>query len=335
MAEPDAPDDGALAEAHGRHRRWSGWASAALGAAYGLFARLVFGVDRFDGLFGVMTTTFLFVVPVVVGFVTVYTLPGGTPRWRTAATLPWGAAMLTVAAAGLLAWEGLICIVVWLPAFLALTSVGGLMAAGVRRMRETRSPFVLASAVLLPLVLAPLENTVPAPARLHTLEDRIVIDAPAAVVWAQIREVAPISPAELGPSFAYRIGFPRPVEAQLVGTGVGSVRYATFDGGVTFTERVTEWDENRALAFTIDASAVPSTTFDEHVAVGGHYFDVLDGRYTIRPLDPGRTELSLVSTHRLSTRFNAYTRFWTDLFMRDIQQTILGVIRARSERAAG
>lgn len=330
---PHASSDDEPNDPRRRHRAWSSIAAVALGVAYGLFARLVFGHDTFREYLGVMTWTFLFAVPVVIGFATVYTLPGEAPRWRAAIVVPWLPSLLIVAGALALAWEGLICAVVWLPAFLVLASVGGLIAMAVRQASGQPRSFVLASVALVPFILAPAEQMLPEPSRTHTLTDRIVIEADAATVWEQIREVAPISDAELGPSLAYRIGFPRPIEARLVGTGVGSVRQATFEGGVTFVERVTEWAPGRALAFTIDASAVPSTTFDQHVAVGGRYFDVLDGRYLIRPLGPDRVELSLVSTHRLSTRFNGYTRLWSDRFMRDIQQTILGVVRARSERA--
>ena len=331
MDDPDLVD---TAEAQHRHRSRGAWIGVAVGVAYGLFARLAFGLDALGNVFGVMTLTFLFVVPVAVGFITVYLRPGRPPGVGESATIPLLAALGTLAGAVVLAWEGLICVVVWLPAFLLLATIAGSIAGVLRRSSGRSRPLVLVSVALVPFVLAPFEHGAPEPPRLHTLEDRIVIEADAATVWAQIREVAPISEAELGPSFAYRIGFPRPVEARLVGTGVGSVRHATFEGGVTFVEHVTEWQPGRSLAFSIDASAVPSATFDQHVAVGGRYFDVLDGRYLIRPLGEGRVELTLVSTHRLSTRFNLYTRLWTDLFMRDIQQTILGVVRARSERAA-
>lgn len=304
-----------------------------VGLGYGLLARLVFGMEAFGGAGAVMSLTFIFVVPIVVGFATVYTLPerGGWKQWIST---PMLTALLTVGAAMLLAWEGLICIVVWLPVFLILAAVGGIIAGVVRGAGDRRHPMVLAAVAAVPFLLAPGERALPTPVRTHVVEDVVVIDADAATVWREIREVPPIAASELGAGFIYRIGFPRPIEARLVGTGVGSVRHATFEGGVTFVETVTEWVPGRALAFTIDADAVPSRTFDTHVAVGGPFFDVLDGRYEIEPLAPGRVALHLSSTHRLQTRFNGYTRLWTDRFMRDIQQGILDVIKARSERAA-
>ena len=322
------PDIASSARSH-----WQTWGALGLGLAYGLVARLLFGLDTLDDIFGVMTLGFIFVVPAVIGFVTVYTLPEA-PTWTTALFMPLVPVMLTLLGALLLVWEGLICIVVWLPLAIVLGMVGGGIAGLVRYIDGRRRSYVLALVVVLPFLVAPIEARVGDPEHQRVVEDRIVIDAPVSGVWEQIREVPAITADELGTSFAHDIGFPRPIEARLEGTGVGSVRYATFEGGVTFVERVTDWDEGRELAFTIDAGAVPPTTFDTHVAVGGRYFDVLEGRYRIRQLEDGRVELALSSTHRLSTRFNAYTRLWTDLFMRDIQQNILEVIRDRSEAVA-
>ncbi|OZC04764.1 hypothetical protein BSZ36_15175 [Rubricoccus marinus] len=302
--------------------------------AYGLFARLVFGWEPLGDAIGVMSFTFIFVVPVVVGFVSVYTLPG-TRSWSAWLGVPITSALLTLVSAMVLAWEGLICIVVWGPIFFVFASVGGMLAGMTRRVENRRHPLMLAGVAIVPFLLAPGEGALPTPVHTRVVEDEIEIDASAAEVWEQIREVAPITPEELGPSFAHQIGFPRPIAARLEGTGVGSVRHASFEGGVVFIETVTEWEENRALAFTISAEDVPPTTFDTHVAVGGPYFDVLDGRYVIEPLAPEagreRVRLRLASTHRLETRFNGYTRLWTDLFMRDIQQNILAVVKARSE----
>ena len=85
--------------------------------------------------------------------------------------------------------------------------------------------------------------------------------------------------------------------------------------------------------FTIAVDSIPTKTLDQHVTVGGEYFDVLDGTYEIVPLGPGETELRLWSTHRLSTHFNAYASLWTDFVMRQIQGNILEVVRARAEAA--
>jgi hypothetical protein len=115
------------------------------------------------------------------------------------------------------------------------------------------------------------------------------------------------------------------------------VRHATFEGGVLFVETITIWREARELVFKIKANtdSIPPSTLDEHVTVGGPYFDVLEGHYEIERVGPNESRLHLSSQHRLSTRFNGYSGAWTDFIMRDIQGYILGIIKQRCERHGG
>jgi hypothetical protein len=87
------------------------------------------------------------------------------------------------------------------------------------------------------------------------------------------------------------------------------------------------------MGFSIRAQAdqIPPTTFDEHVTVGGEYFDVLHGEYMLEPLSNGRTRLHLTSQSRVSTDFNWYAHLWTDAVMSDLQRRILFVVKNRSE----
>jgi hypothetical protein len=131
----------------------------------------------------------------------------------------------------------------------------------------------------------------------------------------------------------HRMGFPRPVEAVLEGEGVGSVRIARFERDLVFVERVTQWEEGKRIAFTIraDTANIPPTTLDEHVTIGGPYFDVLDGRYEIELRPDGTVRLHLSSRQRLSTRFNWYASLWTKRVMSELQTYILRIVKRRAE----
>jgi hypothetical protein len=102
---------------------------------------------------------------------------------------------------------------------------------------------------------------------------------------------------------------------------------------VLFIERITEWEENRRLSFAIhaDTKNIPPNTFDEHVTIGGRYFDVLSGTYAIEVLGPGQVRLLLSSDQRLSTGFNIYSHLWTEALMADLQNYILRIIKHRCE----
>jgi hypothetical protein len=149
---------------------------------------------------------------------------------------------------------------------------------------------------------------------LRSIESVVDIQAPPTAVWQNIERVPPIPTGELQPSWSHAIGFPNPVEATLSEEGVGGVRHATFEGGVLFIETIDRWEPERRLGFSIQAQTerIPKTTLDEHVTVGGRFFDVLYGEYILEPLPKWGTRLHLVSRHRVSTDFNWYAHLWTD-----------------------
>jgi hypothetical protein len=99
-----------------------------------------------------------------------------------------------------------------------------------------------------------------------------------------------------------------------------------------FTETVSQWIPQSDLQFSIRANtnAIPASTLDEHVTIGGAFFDVLQGEYVLERRPDG-TLLHLTSQERLSTHLNPYAGIWTDAVMRSIQSQILEVIRRRSE----
>lgn len=318
-----------------RHR--ARLAPLALGVVYGLTARIIFGVDGLHRVFAIMATSFIFAVPFALGFVVVWIAPEEQRRSLLYAVIgPWGASCLTLLTAFMIGYEGLICVALILPAFLIFSSIGGVLARAawaLLRMRRRLHAFTLASVLLLPYLMSPVERRMMAPESFRTVENQVRIRATPDEVWRHIARVPPIRPHEYGTSFVHRIGFPRPLEATLSHEGVGGVRRATFERGVLFLETVTVWEPGRTLSFTIhaDSTTIARAALDEHVTVGGEHFDVLDGTYEIEPAGPREVVLRLRSTHRLSTHFNLYSSWWTDLVMSQIQSNILRVVKNRSE----
>ena len=234
--------------------------------------------------------------------------------------------------------EGLICVTLWLPLALVLSSLGGILASLLRPGHSFESGEDLlhrACRAQRPFAAAPIESLRKASNEIRTVQTSIIISASPATVWREIRSVPRIAEAEQHFDLGHLIGFPRPIEAVLVGEGVGAVRYARFQGDVLFVEKVTEWRPNERLSFAIHANpgSIPPTTFDEHVTIGGAYFDVLRGTYWIETLGGGEIRLHLSSEQRLSTGFNFYSHLWTEALMADIQDYILVIIKHRCETA--
>ena len=308
----------------------------AVGFLYGLTFRLLFAANRWNDFFGVMTIAFLFVVPFVVGFLTVFIGDrDGRWSWPMKLFFPWVTASLTLAAALLLAWEGIICIFIWVPLFLVLSLLGGLAAVLVHRLARGRRArtAVAGCLMILPIVVSPIERNAPAGDERRLVETSIEIAAPVDTVWREIARVRRFETAEHRFAWSHAIGFPKPVEATLSREGVGGVRHASFEKGVVFVETITAWEPGAHLAFEIaaDPDSIPARALDEHVTVGGPYFDVLEGEYRIEPLTVGRLRLHLTSRHRLSTRFNFYSGLWTDFILADTQQYILEALKRRCE----
>jgi hypothetical protein len=307
-----------------------------LGAAYGIFARFIFGFGLVGNFFEVMSCAFVIGVPLALGFITIWFGEyRDSKSWLVWLIAPWIASIACLACALVLAWEGLICIILLLPLILVLSSIGGLIAEICLKIFKSKRDrtFCVAIVVLLPFAAAPIEQLQSINSQIRTVQTQIKIHANAETVWNQIRSVSLISEKEQHFSFSHMIGFPRPLEAKLVGDGVGAVRYATFEKGVLFVETINEWDEPHRLAFLIraDTKNIPPKTFDEHVIIGGKYFDVLNGTYWIEEIGNGDVILHLSSSQRLSTRFNFYSHFWTEFLMADLQNYILGIIKKRCE----
>ncbi len=305
-----------------------------LGTFWGLLLRILFSMPSIGASASVMSLGFLLFVPLVLGYLTIVCVPKNVPLgWIEIVFRPWLTVGCAIGIAAMLGFEGAICLIMAGPGWLALASVGGLIGAFVRNVSPQTLNAVTAVLAFSPLGIASLEGVAPGPSETQTVITEIRVNASPERVWEHIRAVAPIARDELPRSFVQLMGFPDPVEAALEGEGVGAVRRATFRGGVLFTETVSEWIPLHSLEFGIKANTeqIPRTTLDEHVTIGGPYFDVLTGRYDIIRADDRSVTLRLESRHRLSTRFNWYAGVWSRFIMSQIQSSILEVIRHRCE----
>ncbi|HSS96219.1 MAG TPA: hypothetical protein VLK33_04285 [Terriglobales bacterium] len=310
---------------------------AALGTLYGIFIRLAFrGNDKLNDTFVVMSIAFLFVMPLVSGFLSVYFAEIRQKQsihvWIL---VPWLTILGGSVAMIAFAIEGWICIIMYFPVGLACSSIGGVVGGLIARSKRLKrvGNITTACILFLPFVFSPMESPLFRRREIRFVENVIEVQASPAAVWDQIKTVPAIRKDELQPSWSHRIGFPDPIAATLSYEGVGGVRRASFDGGVLFIETVDSWEPQHRLSFSIhpETAQIPNKTLDEHVTVGGPYFDVLRGEYRIESLPNGKVRLHLTSWQRVSTDFNWYAHLWTDAVMSDLQKRILYVVQQRAE----
>ncbi|MBT2335215.1 SRPBCC domain-containing protein [Variovorax paradoxus] len=309
------------------------WPMAA-GAAIALVLRIVFSSGPGEP-FSAMLGSFVYLAPAVCGAVTVYLAERIERRsWGYYIWAPWVATLLFVGGTLLVFIEGLICAAVIAPLFAVLGSLGGLAMGIVCRITNWPKPALYSFAVL-PLVLGAIEPQMPNPDQFSNTSRTLFIAAPAVRVWQELNDARDIRPGEVGDAWAYRIGVPMPVAGVTEDTPEGRVRKVQWQKDVHFDEIITEWQPLQRVKwrYRFSPDSFPAGALDDHVVIGGHYFDLRDSAYTLTPREGG-TELRIDVSWRVSTRFNWYADRVAQLLLGDFSEHILRFYKARSETAA-
>lgn len=300
---------------------------------YAVILRLFFGVDTWRYFYSVMSISFLFCLPTIVGVLTVYF--SNAEKVQKASYrffAPWIPILLFFVLTLALAWEGWACWVMVLPLFLIAASIGGSIG-GYFKLRKKDSNIYISVLTLLPFVLAPVEQMVGAISGTYEAYTYIDINSTADKIWQNVTMVREIPVHQDNGWLTKSLGFPRPVKAELNYLGVGAYREAIFTNGLVFHETVTEYIDKKKMVFTIKAypHEIPAATMDEHVVIGGNYFDVLNGTYELEQLSDKTYRLHLYSHFKLTTTFNFYASWWAKWIMKDIQNNILQIEKQRAE----
>ena len=177
---------------------------------------------------------------------------------------------------------------------------------------------------------------VPLPDHHETVRRTILVQAPPERVWERIVHADRIRPEEIKGGWMYRIGVPLPESGMVERTGDGRVRHIAMGRGIRFDQVVTDWRPGRhvAFAYAFAPDSFPPRALDDHVRIGGHYFDLIDTAYTLEPRG-GATALTVSMRYRVSTQFNWYAAPIARFLVGDFEDTILRFYRRRSEAPAG
>lgn len=300
---------------------------------YAICLRLFFGIKQWSDLFSVMSVSFLCCLPTTVGALTVYLSSEEKVRkFSYRFFVPWIPIFIFFFITLSVSLEGWACWLMILPFFLLAASIGGLIG-GYYKLRKGDNKVYISLFAILPLFISPVENligTIPGTYEANTYID---IHASADKIWNNITRVSEIKKEQDKGYLTNFLGMPRPVEAVLNYDGVGATREAKFTKGLVFHETVLEYLDKKKMVFSIKANPyeIPSTTMDEHIAIGGKYFDVLNGTYELDKLNDKTYRLYLYSHFKLTTTFNFYASWWAKWIMKDIQNNILQIEKHRSE----
>lgn len=303
------------------------------GTIYGLIARLLFEknvVMQYE----TMSLAFLFGVPAVIGAITVY---AGTEMQKASrlfwVCMPWVTIFAFLYTTIITYLEATLCVVMLLPAFMLSASLGGVIMG--RIMKHFKSNQQSLSIFLaLPFLFAPIEAQFNSPTTLRTVDTEVIIHTSKETVWHNIKSVSEIKEEELQWSFAHFVGIPKPVQSALTVERVGGVRHIKWEKDIRFREKITDWKPGESFSYDVLIDHIPPEAIDEHVEVGGKYFNVHSGGYKLTAIDKNTTRLTLSCTYSVTTRFNLYAKLWADYIIDDFQVVILQVIKGRSENSS-
>jgi hypothetical protein len=325
--EPDEPRTG-------RRLPYSGWWAIAGGAFAGLVLRLIYWGSPGD-VFAAMMGSFIYGAPLLVGVVTVYLAERIEPRsWVYHLFAPMLATALFVTGTLLLLVEGWICAILIIPLFAVFGGFAGLLMGLICRLTRWPRRSIVSSFALLPLLGGAFENDLPAPDSERVQQREVFIAADPAQVWRQLADVRDIRPDEVDSAWMYRIGVPLPSAGAGEFAGGEHLRHVTMGKGIHFDQVATEWRENESVTwrYRFAPDSFPPRALDDHVRIGGQYFDLGDSTYTLIARDGG-TLLSLRMRYRVSTHFNWYAGRVADFLVGDFGDVILRFYAERAEKA--
>ena len=306
------------------------------GALAGVAMRFVFSGDA-GSRWSAMVGAFIFGAPIFVGMLTVYLAERQRRRsWQYYVGAPFVATSLFVCGTLLVYIEGLICAIVIVPMFAVLGAFGGLLMGIICRLTNWPRPTIYCAGAI-PVLLAFCAPLIPTPSETGEIDRSIVIAASPDVVWQALNDIPQITVDEMDDAYAMRIGVPQPVSGKTEETAEGRIRRSNWGKQVHFDEVIQDWRPGRYMRWTyrFSADSFPRNALDDHVVIGGHYFDLVDTSYSLTAEYGGRsTRLSTQVHYRISTQFNLYADWVAQLVLGNLSETGLELYKARSERAA-
>jgi hypothetical protein len=307
-----------------------------LGALYGVTAYKYFFEllsDTDQGSSGLMLVSFLIGIPTAIGLLV------GFLAIRRRITGLAGASLLStfsialfIFAAGAYLREGAICIVMAAPLFLVFAIFGAIVGVLISKTSGENSPKLFSIALVLPFFIAPGEEKMTSPSTYQLTQEDIYIAAKPENIWQHINSPTNIQPAELESGFAYKIGVPYPIEARTIEGRVGGSRILRWQRGVEFEELITAWQPNSYIAwdYKFSSESFPAGSLDDHIVIGGRYFDLEATSYRLTPEGQG-TRLAIEVRTRVTTNFNWYASLWAKYLIADTAKAILNFYKVRSE----
>lgn len=229
--------------------------------------------------------------------------------------------------------EGTICLIIIAP----LIFVALLIGAGIMRFIchyfWKPSPKIYSLAILPLLLWLFLPNLMTN--HYGKTQRAIVIHAPAEEVFNAIHNIGKIEPQEIKESPIFLMGFPKPVYGMTEQRNHVLFRTIEWERGVKFEEVVHANHVPYLLSWTykFDKNSFPKGSVDDHIEMGGKYFDLLKTDYQLEKIDEKSTKLILTIDYRLSTEYNWYSQLWVNYILGEFSDVVMNIHKQRLEKS--
>lgn len=232
----------------------------------------------------------------------------------------------------ILAFEGILCIVMAFPIFLGVASVGAALGFAIHTNRQS----VSMNALMIPILALPVSGVIEhqghvTPPVVNVVTE-IVINATKQEVWNEVVAFSEIDePTEL----LFKTGIAYPIRAEIDRTGVGAIRKCNFTTG-SFIEPITIWDEPNILEFGVLDQPPPMVEWsiykDLKIAHLDGYFKSVKGQFKLEELPNGKTRLVGTTWYHHNVWPSLYWKQWSDHILHRIHLRVLNHIKNKVEK---
>ena len=313
--------------------------SISLATVYGVSLRMLF--SSFGDALQVMSISFFFLLPWLVGYLTILLIPyreGQTSKGAFFRT--WLSCLAVFIVTYYLNIEGMVCWFMAFPVFLLVAGFGGVTAFHRKKRRAERNAewdfdkkdqdqLSVSLLLFLPLFTGLLEGKRSSSYEHLAIKQQVELPAPPEQVWTALTAPTRTAAKPHTPTICSIMGFPNHLNTTVSCPEIGGKRTASYEKGLVFFETITRLEPNKRLELDIhtDPPTISKAIMDDHIVIGGEHIQMEGDAYSLEPLPGGRTRLTLESRFAINTPFNWYTRIWANWLMSDVLQQELAVLR--------
>jgi hypothetical protein len=233
----------------------------------------------------------------------------------------------------LLAFEGIICLVMALPLAIPVVLLGSatgyvIQARPLGSSEATRLLLVLMAA--LPAMVG-AESVARQEAPRFAVRTSVEVEAPREAVWGHVIRFDPLPKPD---DWVFQSGLAYPARAVIEGQGVGAIRRCEFSTG-PFIEPIEVWDQPRLLRFAVTSNPPPMQEWNPFAEIHPPHLDgflvARRGQFRLVEIADGRTLLEGTTWYQHHLWPAAYWRLWSDTIIHRIHQRVLNHIKRSAE----